>query len=557
MKRIGEAAAGRRRLGSGRLAPVLLVVLSASVLAGAATTATKPPKPVKHLVGARVVGGSGELFERRTGRRFVARGANYIRLGPEGHATFTVGRYDGRRAGAALQRMRALGYNAVRVFLGGDCAGCPGAPGGGISRAYARNVADFLRRAKRAGQLVILTTQWLPASYAGLIGDSPLVDDVNRIYLTDGGIRAYGTFWRDLVVELRRQAAPLEVVLAYDIVNEGAFVVNQPPFTLSTGTLVAPGGARYDLADPAAKERLLGDGLVVFGNRVRALIRKVDPTALVSASFFVPTAPNPTRPGDVRDLRTRPVIERSQLDLVDVHAYPGFDLTLARTLQNFGLDGPTRKPVLIGEMGAFHDPYATAAEAAVALQAWQAASCRYGVDGWLLWTWDTDEQPELWNGRSGGDVIATALARTKRPDPCKAPPGSTNLALGKPATASAAAGGPAANAFDGNVASAWLSEADPPQWIEVDLGQATTVAAVRLVAAQYPAEGATAHRVWTRGGGAGDGYVLRETLSGTTRDGQRLEARSGAPWTNVRYLRVETIQSLSWVAWKEIEVLAP
>lgn len=94
----------------------------------------------------------------------------------------------------------------------------------------------------------------------------------------------------------------------------------------------------------------------MFGNRVRTMIRKVDPTALVSASFFVPTAPNPTRPGDVRDLRARPVIERSQLDLVDLHAYPGFDLTLARTLQNFGLGGPTRKTLLIGEMGAFRGP---------------------------------------------------------------------------------------------------------------------------------------------------------------------------------------------------------
>ena len=29
---------------------------------------------------------------------------------------------------------------------------------------------------------------------------------------------------------------------------------------------------------------------------------------------------------------------------------------------------------------------------------------RAGIDGWLLWTWDTDEQPDLWNAQSGGDV---------------------------------------------------------------------------------------------------------------------------------------------------------
>lgn len=562
MTETGTTTTAAGQHGSLRRAPAalaLVVLVAALTTGGVARPApiAAAVKPAKHVVGVRVVGGSGELYDRRSGKRFVARGANYIRLGPEGHGTFTVGHYDGKRAGAALARMRSLGYNAVRVFLGGECAGCPGAPGGGISRAYARNVADFLRRARKAGQFVILTTQWLPATYAGLIGDSPLVDDVNRIYLTDGGIQAYASFWRDLVVELRRQGAPLEIVLAFDIVNEGALVVNEPPFTLSQGTLVAPGGARYDLADPAAKERLLGDGLVVFGNRVRKAIRKVDPTALVSASYFVPTGPNPTRPGDVRDLRTRPVIERSQLDLVDVHAYPGFDLSLARTLQNFGLDGPTRKPVLIGEIGAFLASYPSAADGAAAIQAWQAESCAYGIDGWLLWTWDTDEQSELWNALSSGGVIASALAPRTRPDPCKAAPGSTNLALGRPTTASGQApDAPAQNAVDGSVATLWSAGADAPQWIEIDLGQPSAVGAVRLVLAQFPAEGTTSHRVWTKGPDAGDGYVLRQTLSGTTRDGQTIEARSGAPWQGVRWVRVETIQSPSWVAWKEIRVIA-
>ncbi len=509
------------------------------------------------MIGVRVTGGQGELFDRRSGKRFVARGANYVRLGPEGHGTFTVGRYNGRRAGAALTRMKSLGYNTVRVFLGGDCAGCPGAPGGGISRAYAKNVADFLRRAKKTGQFVIFTTQWLPASYGALIRDTPLVDDVNLIYLTDGGIRAYATFWRDFVLELRRQRAPVDRVLAYDIVNEAAFVVDKAPFTLKAGTLRAPSGQRYDLSDTAAKERLLGDGLVTFANRVRGAIRMADPTALVSASYFVPTAPNPARQGDTRDLRTRAAIERSKLDLVDVHAYPGFELSLAKTLQNFGLDGPTRKPVLIGEIGAFREPFATAAEGAVAIQSWQAASCAYGIDGWLLWTWDTEEQPELWSAISAGGAIARALAPKSLPNPCKAPPGSTNLALGKPVTASGqAAVAPATNAVDGNVGTLWSAGADAPQWIEVDLQQPSAVGAVRLVTAQFPAEAPTIHRVWTKGPGIGDAYVLRQTLAGTTRDGQTLDARSGAPWQNVRAVRVETTLSPSWVAWTEIQVIA-
>lgn len=542
-----------------RLAVALAGTAAAAItVAGALSTAGAGTVGApKHTIGVRVVGGSGELFDRRSGRRFVSRGANYVRLAPAGHSTFNVGRYAGKRSSAALLRMRALGYNTVRVFVGGSCAGCGGEGGTPrISRAYARNLTDFLRRAKTSGQFVILTTQWLPDGYAGMIGDSPLVDDVNRIFLTGGGIAAYASFWRDLVLELRREGAPLDAILAYDVVNEAAFVVDKAPFTLTSGQLRAPSGQSYDLADPAARERLLGDGMVTFSNRVRAAIRKADPTALVSSSYFAPSAPNPTRPGDTRDLRSRAVIERSQLDLVDIHAYPGGDLSLAQHMQNYGVDGPTRKPVIIGETGAFREAFTSPADAAVALQSWQAASCAYGIDGWLLWTWDTAEQPELWNAQSAGGTIAAALGPRSRPDPCKAPPGATNLALGKPATASASGEGAATNAVDGDVGTAWLSGAGAPQWIEVDLQQAATIGAVRLVVAQYPAEGATAHRVWTKGAGAADPYILREALVGTTRDGQTLEARAGTPWATVRYVRVETTESPSWVAWKEIQVLA-
>ena len=103
------------------------------------------------------------------------------------------------------------------------------------------------------------------------------MDDVNRIFLTSGGINAYATFWRDLVLELRRQDAPLEVVLAFDVLNEAAFVVDRAPFTLRSGTLRARDGKRYDLADPAARARLLGEGMVPFVDRVRAAIRKGRP----------------------------------------------------------------------------------------------------------------------------------------------------------------------------------------------------------------------------------------------------------------------------------------
>ncbi len=44
-------------------------------------------------------------------------------------------------------------------------------------------------------------------------------------------------------------------------------------------------------------------------------------------------------------------------------------------------------------------------------------------------------------------------------------------------------------------------------------------------------------------------------FAGPTADGDVLEVSPPEPWTGLQYIRVETIESPSWVAWREIEVL--
>ena len=58
-----------------------------------------------------------------------------------------------------------------------------------------------------------------------------------------------------------------------------------------------------------------------------------------------------------------------------------------------------------GSSGAFRWAYPLVTDAAAGVQSWQIQSCAYNFKGWLLWTWDTDEQPELWNGQSSGGAI--------------------------------------------------------------------------------------------------------------------------------------------------------
>ena len=109
-------------------------------------------------------------------------------------------------------------------------------------------------------------------------------------------------------------------------------------------------------------------------------------------------------------------------DFVDLHAYPiPNDLTLAQIVQNYGFVGTgsqQQKPVIMAEFGGFLSEYGSAAAAASGLANWQIQSCTYNFKGWLLWTWDTDEQPELWNVLSGGGAINQSLAPASRSNPC-------------------------------------------------------------------------------------------------------------------------------------------
>jgi hypothetical protein len=384
---------------------------------------THPTPSPQHVIGVRIVNGAGEFYDRRTGARFTPRGNNYLRR----PSTFVVGRYDSTAAEAALRTMHDEGYNVARVFLDLNCAqGCLGDAGrNDLSPAYVLNIVDFLKRAKANGIYVMLIADAPPAAswYDDPIYTNALFSDFNAFYLTPGGVvDGFGAFWKALIRMLVRQDAPLDAIWAYSLSNEAHFASSAPPLALTSGLVTTANGKTYDMASAAQKQAMMDEGLVYWIDHVRAAIKQVDPTALVTIGFFQPHGPNPTRIGDPRVIRTGPAISQSQADFVDLHLYPGLDLGLPQYVQNYELPQVTAKPIVMGEFGAFQFSFPTVSQAAGALRSWQIESCRYGFDGWLLWTWDTTEgaegEPPLWNALSGGGVIAEALAPKSRPDPC-------------------------------------------------------------------------------------------------------------------------------------------
>lgn len=386
-------------------------------------TITSTPTPVPtHRIGVRVVNGVGEFYDRLTGEKFVPRGYNYVRLAPMSanspdlwHATLNPGYYDAERAEVALQAMRAGGYNVVRIFV--DCCrpgSNAGDPKGGVSYAYLENVIDFLKRAKASEIYVLLVLDLTPAQggYDEMWRHCcTTFDGENLRYLTSGGHAGERRFDGDFIRALIEQKAPMEAIFAYDLTNEVHFSVDQPPFSLTSGQVTTANHKAYDMAIAEDKKRMMDENLVYWIDQQRANILKADPTALVTVSFpAINTGQTTVNP--------RPAILESTADFVDLHTYLGWGISLEGYMTRFGLVEPSQKPLILGEFGAAKRAYLTAAMATQDLQKWQAASCEYGFDGWLFWTWDTDQQTALWSGISENGEISAALAPNDHPDPC-------------------------------------------------------------------------------------------------------------------------------------------
>ena len=134
---------------------------------------------------------------------------------------------------------------------------------------------------------------------------------------------------------------------------------------------------------------------------------------------------------------------------------------------------------------------------------------------------------------------------------------STNVALNKPATASATySPNPTSMAFDGitNIlnGNAWTAPTYAG-WIQVDLQGSFSVNTIKLYVSQSP-NGITTHEIYSAPSISGP-WTFVEALTGFTSSGQILvRDYSASPLLNVGAIKVQTTNSPSWVSWGEIEV---
>jgi len=110
-------------------------------------------------------------------------------------------------------------------------------------------------------------------------------------------------------------------------------------------------------------------------------------------------------------------------------------------------------------------------------------------------------------------------------------------------------------AVDGDPGTSWNSGGYPLKWIQVDLGRDYTIAEIRLTVAQSPA-GPTIHVVYGQGSSTAGDFDQLHVFSGTTADSDVLSFTPDQPIAGIRTIRIETTTTPSWVAWREIEVIA-
>jgi hypothetical protein len=131
---------------------------------------------------------------------------------------------------------------------------------------------------------------------------------------------------------------------------------------------------------------------------------------------------------------------------------------------------------------------------------------------------------------------------------------SGNLALNKPVRVSRQIEGYEGQwAVDGDPGTSWSSGAAPQQWIEIDLGAAYDIHEISLLPSQYPA-GQTVHRVLGKGPGTDGKRILLYTFEGETTDSAALMYAPPQLWQGIQFIRIETVTSPSWVAWREIQI---
>jgi hypothetical protein len=548
-------------------------VATASVVQPTTTlqSITLGPPPV-HRIGVRLVDGVGTFYDTTTGERFTPRGMNYNRWTTDFGAgiaddVLTVDHYDPDTVATDFAAMAAMGFNTVRILIdtchpSSGCSGT-GPTGTRVNQGYLDNLADFLRLAGDHRLVVLVASNTLPDDSWWLHETARLQNEqfesANNEFLNPEAVPVYVDYWRQIVRGLADRGATAHI-LGYELRQEHHFHANFAPLSLTAGLVTTANGNTYDMASDEEKDRMVDEGLVYWADLLRAEIRAIDPTGLVTVGFFTPNAPNPVMPpDDLRLVRTSHFLRNSTMDFVDLHHYPGNGVDDTHIWENFDVAGAESMPIVLGEFGAIRNWWPDAAAGAAAVMALEVEACRVGFDGFIVWAWRGDLSTDIYWASDGAAEIGQVVAPMNRPDPCQYGEFEFirfNVARDAVATASSELPGFEADRVVDGRPEHWNAAGRAPQWVEIVLPTPATLDRVELWVAQDP-PGPSVHRVWTQAEGGELQPVY--TFEGVTAEGDVLVYEPNEPIESVVRVMVETTALGGDLApaWHEISLYSP
>jgi len=374
------------------------------------------PQNVYARIAVRQGSTGGEFYDTATNKKFTPRGNNFLLLDSNKQiATFNVGIYNSTDAESVLSKMSQYGYNTVRVFVYAPAVG----GSVGLNNGYMNNVADFLIRAKAHNIYVMPTLQGIPqvGGYLSPVDDTKFADGYNMTVLTQSGINGKEKFVKDFIQALKTRNAPLDHILGYSLENEFSYQIDLPPFSLTKGTIVTPGGS-FDMSNAAVKQRMMDVNLVNYTTQLTNTIHSVDPGSLVAMGWYPLTADRIQHGGSTKWIFVDPENGGSNLDFIDLHFYPLYG-SVAQQIQAYQITSH-KKPIVMGEFG--NKNTGDIKQAATKLRDWQITSCQYNIRGWIFWGWNTAgvNQTGYFSAEESNNAINKLLAPVFRPDPCSA-----------------------------------------------------------------------------------------------------------------------------------------
>ena len=414
----------------------------ALILVVSIATAGEPIQPLERVaVKSGIRGARFVLKDSRT--PFFVKGFNYVRLEP-GHSTFdaatdtTEAHYEPERAEEMFSTLSKAGYNTVRVFIIGRSKTNPGVGGNydttqGNYEPYMENVLDFLRRATRHGMRVFPTfgDGGLPRNAYYYDRFKKTGNNKNGMVLTKEGIEARIEFITSLLSYVKeKEPAVLPTLLGLQCQNEAHLNADQWPFSETEGELKAANGRRYDLCDTKERQALMDEGYTYYHKRIVQAVKAIDPDMLVAEGVFVPRAvgKDPEEaaglwPGKYKDERYPPTLTalgEGVLDFLDVHFYrantkESTKRAFKNNLASTGLFAKEmrsirmKKPVIIGEFGAFDHIEKTFEEAVDNMVIVRDLALEANVNGMLFWTYDCLEQERLYHAANNWELFVQKM----------------------------------------------------------------------------------------------------------------------------------------------------